>query len=161
VQSYTLHLDEAALPGDPAALERAVLVRDGFSWGAFVFSFLWFFAHRLWLAGLGVLALVIAAVGLLAALKVSGGAAFLVQLLLATLIGLEASSLRRWTYARGGRPAVDVVTARTEEEAEGKLIARWLARDEAAGRERPASFITPATGPLPVLGLFPEPEGRR
>ena len=53
--TYTLHVAADAAPGDAGTLERAVLVKDGFSWGAFVFSFLWFFCHRLWIAGLIVL----------------------------------------------------------------------------------------------------------
>ena len=66
MKTYTLHVAADAAPGDAGTLERAVLVKDGFSWGAFVFSFFWFFAHRLWIAGLIVL---IAAAALGAALQ--------------------------------------------------------------------------------------------
>ena len=52
-----------------------MLVRDGFSWGAFFFTFLWFFAHRLWLAGLVVLAAMVAPrSALLHGLRVGRGA---------------------------------------------------------------------------------------
>src|ERR671913_35205 len=60
MKTYTLHLPARAAAGDAEAIERAVLVRDGFSWGAFFFSFLWFFVRRLWLAGLIVLAAIAA-----------------------------------------------------------------------------------------------------
>ncbi len=75
--TYTLHLPEDALPGDPEALERAQVVPDGFSWAAFFFTALWFFAHRLWLAGLAVLAgLVALAVGVRQASRVDPALAF-------------------------------------------------------------------------------------
>ena len=50
--AYTLHLDAQARPGERAALERAVVLRDGFSWGALIFQPLWVLWHRLWLAAL-------------------------------------------------------------------------------------------------------------
>ena len=59
MQTYTFHLPRDARPGDADALERADLVKDGFSWGAFFFTVLWFFWHRLWLAGLAVLVAVV------------------------------------------------------------------------------------------------------
>jgi hypothetical protein len=111
MKTYTLHVSRDARPGDAEALDRATLVQDGFSWGAFVFTVLWFLAHRLWLAALGVLVLMVAFNAALQALDVRPLAAFLAQALLSLLIGLEANSLRRWTLARRGRPAVDVVAA--------------------------------------------------
>lgn len=161
MQTYTLHLPHDALRGDPEPLEEARLVPDGFSWGAFVFTAFWFFAHRLWLAGLGVLVVVVAFAWALVALRVSPGAAFAAELLLFLLIGLEANSLRRWTYARRGRPAVDVVRARDAEEAETRSFARWLAADATL---RPLASVPAAANPrreAPVIGLFPEAERPR
>ncbi len=159
--TFTLHLPGEARPGDPAALEEAELVKDAFSWGAFFFTFLWFFAHRLWLAGLGVLVLVFAFGGLLEVLNVHPTAGTLAAILLQVLIGLEANSLRRWTLARHGRPAIDAVTAADEDEAEVKAFARWLG-------QRPAPTRNPAPAPVlspqrsePVIGLFPDAERYR
>jgi hypothetical protein len=160
--TYTLHVPASAEPGDAEALDKAELVRDGFAWGAFLFTFLWFFGHRLWLAGVAVL---IAVVGLPLALRVLGFGGFTVfaaEVLLLVLIGLEASSLKRWTWRRK-KPAVDVVTASDREEAEAKAFARWL---ESPGERRPARGPSPA--PLasygrsePVIGLFPDAERPR
>lgn len=160
MRTYTLHLPSEARPGDPEPLERAVLVRDGFSWGAFFFTVLWFFVHRLWLAGLGVMALLVAFNFGLAAFNVRPGAAFLADLLLSVLIGLEASSLRRWTLQRRGRPAVDVVAAAGRDEAETKLFARWLAARPAAGAPLRVP-VAPYRTPDPVIGFFPEAERGR
>jgi hypothetical protein len=164
MRTYTLHLPPEALPGDPEPLEKAVLVRDGFSWGAFVFTVLWFFAHRLWLAGLGVLVLLVAFNAGLAALGLRPGAAFAADLLVSVLIGLEANTLRRWTLQRRGRPVVDVVTASDRDEAETKAFARWLARES---RPRPATAAAPLSVPVapyrtpdPVIGFFPDAGAR-
>ena len=156
MKTYTLHLPQEAFPYDDDALERAELVKDGFSWGAFLFTFLWFFWHRLWLAGLGVLAAVLALNVVLQVLEVRPGVAFAADLLLMFLIGLEASSLRRWTLERHGRPAVDAIVAADLEEAETKSFSRWLARG--SGTTAFASPVAPHRTPDAVLGFFPDPE---
>ena len=108
--TYTLHLPDEVDPGAPDALDRAKLVPDRFIWAAFAFTALWFFWHRLWLAGLLVLAAEAAAWGAGLALGLNPLAGTLVTLLLSILIGLEASSLRRWTYERRGRPIRDAAS---------------------------------------------------
>ncbi|QFU14948.1 DUF2628 domain-containing protein [Microvirga thermotolerans] len=161
--TYTLHLAKEARPGDPAALEEAEIVKDGFSWGAFFFTFLWFFFHRLWLVGIGVFLTLFALNLALDLLDVHPAARFLAQLLLQVLIGLEAGSLRRWTYERRGRPAVDVVTASRRDEAEARSFARWLQRP-AAPRvpvSPPSPALRPLAGTEPVIGLFPDAERPR
>ncbi len=161
--TYTLHLPRDARPGDPSALDESELVKDAFSWGAFVFTFLWFFVHRLWLAGLAVLLLVLAFGGLMAVLDVHPLAGSIAQLLLQSLIGLEANSLRRWTLSRRGRPAADAVTAADQDEAEAKAFARWLDA-KPAPLPRPAApspiLSTPRRSD-PVIGLFPDAERPR
>jgi hypothetical protein len=163
-KTYTLHLPVHADPGDPEALDEAELVKDGFSWGAFFFTFLWFFFHRLWLAGIGMLIALVALAIVLQALNVGSGTAFVTEVLLALLIGLEANSLRRWTLRRK-KPAVDVVSASNRDEAETKAFARWLAGAGAAGSTSPvarASFPSaPYRAAEPVIGLFPDMERRR
>lgn len=163
MKAYTLHVPNDAPIGEPEALDRAVLVRDGFSWGAFVFTALWFFAHRLWLAGLAVLVGLALVQAGLQALGAHPTAVVLTQLLLSLLVGLEASSLRRWTLHRRGRPAVDAVMARGVEEAETKAFRRWLER-------RPPRLSAPVSGALVtptgldrsgVIGLFPQAEPGR
>lgn len=161
--TYTLHVPPGSYPGEIKALDDARLVRDGFHWGAFVFSFLWFFWNRLWLAGLAVLS-----AALLLQVAVSflpGGplASFWTQLFLSLLVGLEASSLQRWTHERRGRPAVAMVNARDESEAEEKCFDQWLSQ-----RAEPSSRLSSApnarSGEIPggsALGLFPDAERRR
>lgn len=168
--TYTLHLPEHAIPGDPEALERSTVVRDGFSWWAFVAPMLWLFWHRHWV--LGILAgLVVGLVGLgLSALGLRTGAILGVEILLHLLFGFEAASLRRFVYERRGRPVGDVVTAVDAADAEAKSFARWLApRESLAPREANSSRSLAnsrtnspsyASSSEPIIGLFPDREGR-
>lgn len=75
MRSYTLHLPADARPGESVELDRAVLVRDGFSWPAFAFTVLWFLFHRLWIAALVVLVglVALAAAGFVLGLPTGAG----------------------------------------------------------------------------------------
>lgn len=161
--TFTLHLPRDARPSDPAALDEAELVKDTFSWGAFFFTFLWFFFHRLWLAGLGILVLVIAFGSLMQVLNVHPAAGTVAGLLLQALIGLEANSLRRWTLSRRGLVLADVVTASDRDEAEAKAFARWLDQRPTSTRNQASVPLTPPSPrrPDPVIGLFPDAERTR
>lgn len=161
MRSYTLHLPAEARPGESEGLDRAVLVSDGFSWPAFAFTVLWFLFHRLWIAAL----IVLVGLALLAfggfALGLSRLAGTLVTLLACILIGLEASSLRRWTLTRRGRPVRDVIVARDVIEAEARLLARWLDPASAPPAPRPPFPGGTARRPDSVIGFFPNQEGAR
>ncbi|MCJ2142999.1 DUF2628 domain-containing protein [Methylobacterium sp. E-066] len=159
MRSYTLHLPADARPGESIGLDRAVLVRDGFSWSAFAFSVLWFLFHRLWIAALIVFVGLMALAGVGHLLGLPPGIATIVTLLASWLIGLEASSLRRWTLARRGWPTRDAVIAATPEEAEARAIGRWL--DATAAAPRAPFPAGPARRTEPVIGLFPAQEVAR
>lgn len=158
--SYTLHVAPFAAPGDPEALDRADLVRDGFSWGAFLVPSLWFVRHRHWWLAL---ASVVAVVGLAALLFVLGaGLASILaaEIVLHLLLGFEGPSLRGWAYDLRHRPAVDVVVAANEAEAEAKSFARWLGPADAPARAAASLPPRHRGGSEPVFGLFPDHEGR-
>ena len=159
MRSYTLHLPSDARPGEAVGLDRAVLVADGFSWPAFAYTVLWFLFHRLWIAALIVLVGLVALAGAGVALGLPTGAGLIASLLAAWLIGLEASSLRRWTLARRGWPARDAVIAASREEAEARALNRWLDASPLAPRSPfPGG---PSRRAEPVIGLFPAQEGAR
>ncbi|TXN24349.1 DUF2628 domain-containing protein [Methylobacterium sp. WL9] len=158
MRTYTIHLPEGALRGDGRALDGAAIVPDGFSPQAFAFSVLWFLFHRLWLAALFVFVLLagLAVGGRM--LGISPVAGIVISLLASLLIGLEASSLRRWSYARTGRPARDAVVAASRDEAEAKAVTRWL--DPSAA---PRTVVSASNRRVDdsVIGLFPASEGSR
>ncbi len=97
--------------------EPPVLLREGFSWGAFVFGFLYLAVHRAWIAAsLNLLALVL--VGLLCALVRSGAP----LLGLAILQGLFAQDLRRWTLSLRGFTPGPVVAGPDQDQAFMRLV---------------------------------------
>ena len=139
-----------------------MFVRDGFSMWAFLFGPLWMIWRRLWL----VLLLYIVAMALLQvalwALGVSGLVKFTVGVLVGLLIGFEAPTLRRWTFARRNWIGHGVVVADDEELADWRFFDAWMAR-----HVRPASPTggssapyRSAADPPDVIGLFPEPQRR-
>lgn len=161
MRTYTLHPERDALAGQAHGLERAHLVPDGFSWTAFAFGPIWFFFHRLWIAGFGVLVLLLSIAFAGRLLGLTSVAGFFVTLLIAILIGLEASSLQRWTYSRAGRPVRDAVMAGSLEEAEMKAASRWLESSPNL-RAGATSSVSVAMPPSDLaIGMFPFSEGRR
>ena len=104
-------------------------------------------------------------------------AIFLVDVLLALLMGFEAASLRRWTLSRRNWRQLDIVVADDEEAAERRFFDRWTAKQRGLGNDQPAvdrgappptrdipgqPFSRPP--PLPqseIIGLFPQPGASR
>src|ERR1700691_848995 len=99
---YTVHeppLRAAEALPDP---ERIAFVRDGFYFWAFLLPPLWMLRYRMWLV---FLLYVVIAVGIESAMHYAGvdaGGVLIVQLLISLLVGIEASTLRRFTLARRG-----------------------------------------------------------
>lgn len=145
--------------------ERAVFLRDGFSWGAFFLGAIWLLWQRLWL----VAALWLAAEALLAWIALphlSFGSFFLIALTMRILLGLEGNSLLRRRLARRRYRLVDVVNAAALEPAERLFFSHLAKPTEAASATKDASLPPPPPPPVPtqtadVLGLFPEPETKR
>ena len=174
---YTVHGPLADGTDMRSTTDRFVFVRDGFSFWAFVLGPVWLVYRRLWLALGGYIALSVAVAVALSWLHAGSGTRFIVVLLIAILMGLEAASLRRWTLSRGKWRLLDVVVADDEEAAERRFFDRWAARqrgivnDQQAGdrgappppRDVPGQHFSKPP-PLPgssIIGLFPEPGGPR
>lgn len=172
---YTVHAP-IANGADFAATDKFAFVRDGFHFWAAVFGVIWLAWHRLWLALIGWIVVLIAVDVGLPALGVGRGSVFAVNVLLALLLGFEAASLQRWTLSRRKWRQLDIVVADDEESAERRFFDRWtgkqrfgadpLAVDRGAPpptRDIPGqAFSKPP--PLPhgaIIGLFPEPGGSR
>ncbi|MGC2775366.1 MAG: DUF2628 domain-containing protein [Bradyrhizobium sp.] len=171
---YTVHAPLAA-GADLRSTDRFVFIRDGFHFWAAVLGAVWLAWHRLWLAMLGWSVLMIVLDVVLVRVGVSGGAIAGIDLLFAVLLGLEASSLERWSYSRGNWRQLDVVVADDLDAAERRFFERWAARRSTIGYDnhtvdRGAAPPPRDNGsgqhppPLPhssIIGLFPEPGGGR
>jgi hypothetical protein len=161
--TYTVHAPPLR-NGSAADPQRFAFVRDGFHVWAFLLAPVWLLYRRLWLAFIGYVVLV----GLIEAayyfLKLPQGGQMAIDLLVGLLVGLEASTLQRWTYARNKWATLGIVTGEDEEEAERRFFARWVARRDDEPVPPAARPVTAA--PIPrasdneIIGLFPQPGGR-
>ncbi len=172
---YTVHEPPLRDSGAAADPERFAFVRDGFYFWAFVFGPLWLLWRRLWLA---LLFYVIAWAAVESALwyfKAGVGAQAAINVVFALLLGMEASSLWRWTLERRGWKNLGVVVGDDLESAERRFFQTWgeKTRGEKNWGEQPqtasaskSSVLTnygpkSGAGASDVIGLFPEPGGPR
>lgn len=152
-----------------AAIEHAdrfMFLPDRFSLGAFLFGPLWMIWRRLWV----VLIIYLVGAGLigygLRLLGVGWTGGTIVFALIHLLLGLESTSLMRWTRIRHGWRECGVVIADDIDLAERRFFDnRTALRTAATPNSAPASGQVPAapTGPShpDIIGLFPEPGGGR
>ncbi len=147
--------------------ERFTFVRDGFYFWAFALTPIWMLWYRLWLV---LLIYIVVAVGAESALHYGGigaGGILAIELLIAFLIGVEASTLRRFTLAQRGWKNVGVVAGDGVEAAERRFYDAWAGSPsgKAAERASPSSAPPPSTPRVPqptgIIGLFPEPGAQR
>ena len=149
-----------------AEIERAdrfIFLPERFSLGAFVFGPLWMIWRRLWV----VLILYVVGVGLIGyGLRLLGVSWFTVAMvfgLIQLLVGLDATSLVRWTRIRHGWRECGIVIADDLDTAERRFF------DNRAAPRPPGPSSVPTAGPLgagqiahpDIIGLFPEPGGGR
>lgn len=167
---YTVHQPPAPAADPLPEAERIVFVRDGFSFWAFLFAPLWMLWHRMWLVLAGYIAVVIVLGTLAAVFDVSANALSVIGFLISLLIGLEASTLRRFTLRRRGWVSAGIVSGDDVEDAERRFFDVWLrdsaarsvATDPSAPPSAPAGARMPrAFRPADVIGLFPEPGAHR
>ncbi|QXX75798.1 DUF2628 domain-containing protein [Methylovirgula sp. HY1] len=157
---YTVQAPIGTL-GEPEP-ERAVFLREGFSWPAFVFALLWLVWHRLW----AIVALWLVVEGLLVwlAMRHFGfGTTLTIALALRIVLGLEGNGLLRRKLAGRRYRLIDVVTAEAAETAERLFFSR-LSQPQDATAPAPKDALlgaAMANRDTEVLGVFPLPEERR
>ena len=174
---YTVHAPVTSTM-DLRATDRFAFVRDGFHVWAALFGLVWLAWHRLWLALLGWIVLMTVIDIAMVRLHVAAGTIFLVDALLALLLGFEAASLKRWTLSRRKWRQLDIVVADDEEAAERRFFDRWTARQRVTGNDQLSvdrggppptrdipgqAFSKPPSPPRgdDIIGLFPEPGAPR
>jgi hypothetical protein len=94
-----------------------VLLRDGFSWGAFLFGPLWLLMHRAWIPA--ILSLVTLFVVVFRLPPAITGVAIPALML---LHGLSGNDMRSWALERRGYLLTHVLSARTEADAIARLL---------------------------------------
>ncbi|WP_158811952.1 DUF2628 domain-containing protein [Beijerinckia sp. L45] len=109
---------------DQASLERATIIKDGFSWPAFFFAQIWLIYHRLWIPLL-IWILAEVAFALVMLPHVAAGTLVAVDFLAHLFIGFEGNRLRQAKAARRA-VLVGVVEGRTRDAAEARFFDRLL-----------------------------------
>ncbi|MDO8837548.1 MAG: DUF2628 domain-containing protein [Parvibaculum sp.] len=153
---YTVH----ELQGAPLDGAGIVLVKEGFSFPAFAFSWIWLLWHRLWVA-LALWIALLVAVSLIAQNLLGAEATAICSLALQVLLGFEANDIRRWTLERKGYRMAGLAGGGNLEEAERAFFAKWdrSLHVDAAPSPRPVWGRRTGAASDDVLGLFPKAGG--
>jgi hypothetical protein len=164
---YTVHEPPRRDDEIVAHTARFQFVRDGFHWWALLLTPFWMLRHRMWLEAIAYLALIGGITYGLNSLGVGNSAGPWVAVLLSLLVGLEASSLRRWKLSRRGFENLGVVVGEDLDIAERRFFDGWVVQGR---RSAPSPFEPPAEPPrsaaeppraaTDIVGLFPQPEAR-
>ncbi len=167
---FTVHLPQA---DSAERLLKAVFVKDGFRWWAFIFGPFWLLAKKLWLAFMVYVALSGALTWSFSHFGVNPLGGSLVSLLLALVLGCEASNLLRAKLVRKGFVEANVVQGTKQDDAERRYYAAMLGPVEAPKGDFPTAYRSSvpsvpvssggSANPAPenpVIGMFPEPGGR-
>jgi hypothetical protein len=139
-----------------ARAERFKFVRDGFSWLAFIFGPVWMLCNRLWLAFVCYCVAIFAITAAAMWFGLAEGAVTLASLVLALLVGFEATTLRRrklmfWRWQDAG-----IVVERNREAAERRFFDRWVVSAPTQIADTPAANM-PAASNLVVMPTVAAP----
>ena len=158
--TYTVHVPPG-LEDDVERAERTVFVREGFSLPGLVFGPFFLVYRGLWRATLVWCVAAIAISGLTQALGLPTPVTLLLFLVLAVLVGLEASEARRQALGRRGYIGSALITGATRSTIERTYFAESFATGVGIGAGRGGMARPPSdptgTGPRQVIGLFPQP----
>ena len=135
---YTIHHD----PMSAEAESEFFVIKEGFSWSAFVFTALWAFWHRMWLVFVLLLVTGVALEFVLALLVADNIATLMIGLGYALLVGYSANDWWRWSLERRGTTQMGIVAAINAETA----LHRYIDGNFELTSRRPVS-------PDQVLGL--------
>jgi hypothetical protein len=165
--TFTVHEPPPRKGEAASAPERFVFVRDGFYVWAFLLAPIWLLWRRLWLAFFIFLVVNIALGVGLRLIGAPDVVKYLATLLVALLIGFEASSIWRRKLAWKKWKMLGFVVGEDAEAAEQRFFTEWTKRktEEPIQAPAPPQYSAPVRrgppSPTDVIGLFPEPEGRQ
>jgi hypothetical protein len=102
----------------------AIFLREGFCWGAFLFSVVWALWHRMWFVALGLAALFVGLALLDFVLVFEPAVIVALNLASALWVGMEAADWRRGALTRAGYVETDIVYAPSLDQAEHRFFER-------------------------------------
>ncbi len=119
---YTVHIVPGA--GAIGHEARVIFVKEGFSWPAFFFNWVWALFKGLWITALGLFLAEIVLGAAVGSLQVSAPAQSIASFTFFVLTGLFGNDLARMELARKGYREAGVVVARNLEAAEQRAFER-------------------------------------
>ena len=117
---YTVHMRRHGLDQD----SDIVLVKEGFSWPAFLFTVLWALYNRLWVVAAIVLLAFVSLELVARYLGISEAVLMVAEVGLSVLVGFLAHDCRRESLTRAGFENLDVVIADNQTSAEQRYFDR-------------------------------------
>jgi len=115
---YSVYLrDHGRMP-----VEDLVLVKEGFSWPAFVFTFVWALWVRMWWPAIVLFTVIVLAGWGIRQLGMGEEVEGIASLLVALAIGLVGNDLRRWWLDRQGYAEVAMVSGKNAEDATRRFL---------------------------------------
>ena len=126
---YTIHAPRRPWAAVETSLAEARAVKDGFSWPAFVFSFVWALWHRLWLVAVLIFVAEFAVGMLVGFIGFGGFVNTIVSLGMALVVGWLANDLLRDHLERRGLTDLGVVIAASGEDAIERYFTETSPRD--------------------------------
>lgn len=157
---HAVYVPGSVAPGSPEAVEAAVVVREKFSFAAFLLPLPWLLFRRAWREFLGFAAVMVAAV--IVARQFTGNAPGVLaglELLAGVFVGLAAPDVRGRALERRGYRLADVVVAESDDGALARFAERDMAGPTADSRPAPettSASVAPRAERSGVIGLFPE-----
>ncbi len=145
---YTVHVPPFShRENDP------LLIKEGYSWPAFLFGPLWMLIHGLWLAFVALVVVTILLGVAADAFGLGQVPQVIVSLAIAVLVGAHGNDMRRHALTRRGYRDSGVVAARNYDEALARFIdAEPPVRAVPQTRAR-ATSVPVAPPPMPISGF--------
>ena len=149
---------------DAAAADRVVFLREKFRWLALIFGPLWLLWNRLWLAFVVWLIAILKLAIVAYVFGLDEKAAAPLMWLPTLIVAFEGMELLRRKLLRRRFREAGVMVAQDLEDAERRYFADWQGSASVVATKPSVAPPTPATSAPSsnsVIGLFPEPGGRR
>ena len=100
MKTFTVHYPAEASVSMTGLARDTILVKEGFSWPAFLVPFLWLIYKRMWIVLAGYIAIQLILAGIAAVLGTPDQVAMVCSLALSAVLGFEGNNLYRWTLNR-------------------------------------------------------------
>lgn len=123
MKTYTVHYPPESGVSMTGLARDAILVKDGFSWPAFLVPFIWLIYNRMWIVLAIYVAAEIALAAIAAGLSLPEGLTMVASLALSFIIGFQGNDFHRWSLERRRFKQHAVVAGASLPDAEHRFFA--------------------------------------